>query len=751
MSVLTVKGFKKVNEFLDSEVLTTQDLTRLENMVLDSQGLKATKRGGFSFFNSNNIGNSINKMFDVVSNGSNLLLAFTGSALYKSINGTGIWSLVKSTLAGTKCRMSAYNGKFYFSGNSLFVTDGTNNWGVGINAPNLSTLTSEKVPIGGNLQNLTPNAKYKWCLVYVTDTGEMSYPSTAFTFYINATNNNSTDGSYQAIQFKNLPVSSDSRVVGRLLYRTQADGEIFYLLTRLDNTTTSFLDWYPDTKLDLSKQLELPGVPSSAVYSCIHKERLFLANLVYANTVTQPTWMKAGINGYEFHADLNVAVGGMTTGATYGYKVIWIDKNGMISNSYSCSVVLTGGKTSVDVRNLPTPPNANIECRLYRTQANGATYLFLTTSNNATFFDDKADASLGSEQCPGPTVSLSTSSCGVIFSEIGKPNQMNLYNPNDPTASFLIQVYPDDSDEITGIVDYDQSVIVFKRNSISRIITSGDPQGWILQRLQDNIGCDQPESIVKAGSKLYFMNNGKLYRANSPDSIPTIDALPNIISNDYVNTFKSITAVHDACYSSSNNWYVLLTTINSKKTILVFDEKLEAWYKFLPDTENPLSWESCIEKIYGTNKGALLFGHSLIGQVSKYDTSVTVDTYTALISTEIQCLLQTKTFTVSDPNVLIRLRRILANYKKKAGIANPTHYIYSMDDGLYRQSTDGISVVEGYTTNVLVTDAMTGGIAPNNVLVTTNKFYYQIYGTALNEFNGLNIDYRTINRGRRAV
>ena len=751
MSVLTVKGFKKVNEFLDPEVLTTQDLTRLENMVLDSQGLKATKRGGFSFFNSNNIGNSIYKMFDVVSSGSNLLLGYTGAALYKSVGGTGAWSLVKSTAAGTKCRMSAYNGKFYFSGSSLFVTDGTNNWGVGINAPNLSTLTSEKVPIGGNLQNLTPNAKYKWCLVYITDIGEMSYPSTAFTFYINATDNNSTDKSYQAIQFKNLPVSSDSRVVGRLLYRTQADGEVFYLLTRLDNTTTSFLDWYPDTKLDLSKQLELPGVPSTAVYSCIHKERLFLANLAHANTVTQPTWMKAGINGYEFHADLNAAVGGMTTGATYGYKVIWIDKSGMVSNSYSCSIVLTGGNTSVDVRNIPTPPNADIECRLYRTAANGATYLFLTTSNNATFFDDKADASLGGEQCPSPTVSITTASCGVIFSEIGKPNQMNLYNPNDPTASFLIQVYPDDSDEITGIVDYNQSVIVFKKNSISRIITSGDPQGWVLQKLQDNIGCDQPESIVKAGSKLYFMNNGKLYRANSPDSIPTIDALPNIISNDYVNTFKSITAVHDACYSSSNNWYVLLTTISSKKTILVFDEKLETWYKFLPDTENPLSWESCIEKIYGINKGVLLFGHSLIGQVSKYDTSVTVDTYTTLISTEIQCLLQTKTFTVNDPNVLIRLRRILANYKKKAGIANPTHYLYSIDDGLYRQSTDGIVVVDGYTTNTLVTDAMTGGIAPNNVLTTTNKFYYQIYGTALNEFNGLDVDYRIINRGRRAV
>ncbi len=751
MSVLEVKGFKKVNEFLDPEILTAQDLTRLENMVLDSQGLKAVKRGGFSFFNSNNIGNSIYKMFDIAVGGSNLLLAYTGSALYKSVNGAGAWSLVKATASGTECRMSAYNGKFYFSGSSLFATDGTNNWSVGIAAPWLYTLTSEKVPIGGNLQNLTPNAKYKWCLVYITDVGEMSYPSTAFTYYINATDNNSTDNSYQAIQFKNLPVSTDSRVVGRLIYRTKADGEVFYLLTRLDNTTTSFLDWYPDTKLDLSQQLELPGIPSTAKYSCVHKERLLLANLSYSNTVTQPTWMKAGINGYEFHADLNSAVGSMTTGATYGYKVVWIDKSGLISNSYSCSIILTGGATSVDVRNIPTPPNANIECRLYRTAANGATYYFLTTSNNATFFDDKADGSLGSEVLPGPSGSTSTYSCGVMFSEIGKPNQMNLYNPNNPTASFLIQVYPDDSDEITGIVDYDQSVIVFKKNSISRIITSGDPQGWVLQRLQDNIGCDQPESIVKAGSKLYFMNNKKLYRANSPDSIPTIDALPNIISNDYVNTFKSITSVNGACYSSSNNWYVLLATIGSNRTVLVFDEKLETWYKFLPDATNPLSWQSCIEKVYGTDKGALLFGHLTIGQVSKYDTSVSVDTYSALILTEIQCLLQTKTFTVSDPNVLIRLRRMLANYKKKAGIANPTHYIYSLDDGLYRQITDTAAVADGYVTNILVTDAMTGGSAPNNTLMITNKFYYQIYGTGLTEFNGLNIDYRLINRGRRAV
>ena len=56
--------------------------------------------------------------------------------------------------------------------------------------------------------------------------------------------------SFQAITLTNIPVSTDTQVTGRKIYRTDSGGVNYYYLTTInDNTTTSYIDSYPDMTL----------------------------------------------------------------------------------------------------------------------------------------------------------------------------------------------------------------------------------------------------------------------------------------------------------------------------------------------------------------------------------------------------------------------------------------------------------------------------------------------------------------------
>lgn len=74
-----------------------------------------------------------------------------------------------------------------------------------------------------------------------------------------------------------IPVSGNSRVTKRYLYRTKAGGSIYYFNQEIDNNTdTTVTDTTADTSLDTTILAPTDyGVPGAFKYMCLHKSRIF--------------------------------------------------------------------------------------------------------------------------------------------------------------------------------------------------------------------------------------------------------------------------------------------------------------------------------------------------------------------------------------------------------------------------------------------------------------------------------------------
>lgn len=807
MGSIVIKSIDKVDEFTDPELLPPTTAVRLENLVLDSQLNKPIKRGGFSVFNTNSAYGGIYSIEDLVdSAGNNQMLVLSGidgRSILKSAAGTGAWSTLKTmTTAFAKLRLATYSGRFYITNgvDAPFATDLTTNTDLLLTAPDVSNVTTEH-STGGDL---TPNAKYYWALAYITKDGEISPSSAWITHNYSKTSGNSTYTGYGTIDLKILPVSSDPRVVGRLLYRTRADELFPFLLTRLDNVSTTYSDHSADTLLDLSQAIKYGQAINTCKYLITHKERLFMGYLTLTDIAPKMIRNGLGSNGAVFAGAEFVYPTSMAAG-NYYYRVIFVDKYGNVSaHAQTAAITIAAGK-SIELTNIPQPIGEGIESRLYRSKSYGGNtqltdFFFVGNNYSNKYLDTMTDAQLGAGTQPAPTTSTTGYSSGVLYSEIGKPSQVPSEN--------LILVYPDDVDFITGLVDDEDGVLVVKQNSICKIFTRGEPLSWEVRKLVSQIGCDQPLSIQKIGSRVYFLNNKQLYRY--PDSVD----FP--VNKDLNATLKTVTAINDSAYSNYHQWYVLIVTITNTKYILIYSEKLDTWYKF----SSTLTWECVTEKLNGADRGKLIFGTSSIYTLWKYDESISLDN-----GAEIIPWLKFKTFISPEPNTLIRLRKLWANYKKKTYLP-VNHTFFSAESksivGLSAVSTniltdtfsksntfangdrvmlDDIAITTGINNSTVyyvinatptsfslsltqggaavdltggdgwctvyplitatdnvdspqqgnnklfrkITDAMT----PEKALTALNKLIYQIDGAGLAEFNGAKIEYREVNRGQR--
>jgi hypothetical protein len=745
MEDLHIKGIEKVNEFGDPELIKPTELAILDNMVLDVQGGKAIKRGAVNVFNSNfTTASGIKSLHDVIdSAGTNHLLAVSGTVLQKSKNGTAAWSNLKTGLTtGLKMAVLPYNGKFVcFNGTDApFVTDITTVWTLGVTPPAVTNIApygtlyyETPFDTGGDLE---VNAQYKWCLVYVTDSGEYSSPSAPFTYYpltddvlttpVIEVGTPAVEYSIRKVTLTPLPVSGDSRVVSKLLFRTKANGDVYYLAATLDNDTTVYTDGLADLKLDTSRSLEYYSAPAVVKYGCVHKERTILGNFQVPKFVWQPTHAKANATTYagaQFDAALSDTSGSLTTGATYKYRFIWRDMLGQVSGYKETTIVLSGGKTSVDLNHISLPIT-DVEVRIYRTAANGSTYYYLSSDVDVKghHWDGTADASLGAETLPAETTGNDTYKSAIIYSEVGQASQFPALN--------IIQIFPDDGDQITGVVDFQDMVIIYKENSICRLRTLGVPGNWQLDKIYEKRGCDEPLSIKRAGDKIYFRSGKQIYRF--PDYMEGPISLSRIVS------FRSLTTATDSFYSDYYGWYGVI----GGGVVYIYDEKTNCWYKFTSALVTNIG--CAIEKLHGNSRNTLLFGYSDLGIVGKYDTTGTSDNNN-VTTAQITPKIRTKTFTIKDASAFIRLRILLANYKKLDD-QTVTHTLVCPEDAKQKAVTDSTNSTASsdYKNEKYVTDAMTGD------LKFPNKVYYEISGIGLTEFNSATLKYRVVNRGKRA-
>lgn len=714
MENLTLNSFSKVDEFTDPTLLQQNIATQLDNVILSKNSGKPTKRGGIIRFNSNDIsGLADNRGFkslhDVVdSQGNNLLLGQAGTNFYKSTDGTDAWTSIKSGLTDNlRTRLAIYFSKFFVTNNIdlPFITDGASVWNLHLEKPNVSgtTIAHPLVKPGADA-SFMDEGYYYYLIVYVDENGNQSEPSNFLFSEISGST---------FTYFNDLPVPTDNRITAKKIYRTNVivvgskPVGALYLAATLDVNETNYNDATLDVDLDTSDILEYPIEFLTIKYLKTHKNRLFSANITRKNVqVIQPTKLSLGY----------ATSGGNVADGVYKYKCRWVFDNDYKSVwSDEISLTVTGGSGSALVTvTIPIYGFLDyyknfgfgiIGVELSRTKAGGSTFYVLgdyptdgsLDTDGWVFSDNNNDTLLTVEIVDYDTA---TEANALYVSELDKFSTFKDIRYN---------VFPDDGDEITGIFDDEDGLLIFKKNSICKLFTSGDPGDWILKKLVEEIGSDDGDTIAEIEDAYYFMYKGRAYTFRSPRGYyQSENSLVKWISKDLNNTFLSVDTFHDAAFISKVGWYVLVATINSQSYLLVYDSTVDSWYRFYFLTGGEY-WQTIIEKKHGDNRGAMILGNSKNEYLKYYLRSSLTDygeadyafdglgslalddldnpAYIGAQTAQIQPRIVTKTFISL---AVIRLHKVIANYIKKDGY-DVNFRIEDADSGLQKNYTDNIN------------------------------------------------------------
>lgn len=759
MKEITIRGIKGVNEALHPELLDAGQLADMENMILNSSGEAGmpVKRGAYRKYNTNGAGSSVRSLCDAVDEaGNNYVLAAVSTALKKSADGTGVFQNVKTGLDGYASMrfVEIGNGAYLFTNGVdkpflVFGAGFVSSVNLEIAAPDVSSIVTSHSS-GGYLSE----GHYRYMLVYATETGERSNPSQPVTHYKNSYGSiASTDATDKKIRLKNLPVSSDARVTKRLLYRTKAlsnsdSMHVYYLRAVLNNSDTTFDDdgtESSDDSLYMNDSPVFQQLPPAAKYTARHRGRVYFGNVEleeknyfnppHAKTDPSPGSWTAG-SAFDI-ISVQASLSGPYDGTFYQYRCVFVDENGVESDPVDTPVMnLNGGgaypdSVKVDLGHIPfagtgIAARPNVKRRIYRTKRNDSSFYLLGEFDLSTIDqlsvlmspdgDTVNDDDLGSQY--GAPAMLSYKS-GIVFSEAAQPANCKAEN--------IVLVFDDDGDEITGIADDGDGILVFKAKSICKIFTSGAPVNWRTVMVSEQTGCSNPESLVKLDRSYFFRSGVHFYKYGGGLTLLSA-AIPS--------TVNAITNVTASEYDAGKHWYVVSVSEGSSNYLLVYDERIGSWYRFTISQAKALAM-----KQYGTGEGALLIGG--VNYLLHYNESYDTDNENDLEPVEITTYIKTATIVFGDGISEVRLRKLFLEYENSGSI---TVTLSNPDiDGITGRRVSTLNPgVAGVVSWRLIPDAM-----PSGTLQTTPKISFEITGSGLQAFKSLRLLFHEINRGTR--
>jgi len=757
-----VKGIKGVNESVDPELLQDGVLTAMENMVLDVIEGVPTARPRFKPYGSSQAG-AIQSLDEVSVNGVDYLISCINGTLYKSQNGVGSWTAVKTGLNTTaRLRTASFNQQVICTNgvDPLFITDLVNNFNLSLPVPDVTNIRITASATGGKM---TDQSNYQYVFVFMASDGSLSAPSQPFQGFGIAGGQYTTGGTgnnTSSVNLSGLPTTTDPRITQLWIFRTQANKLDFFFLTSLTIGTTTFADGFADTALDLASPLTIVNTPNTAKYVLVHKDRIFVANLS-KTPATFPTYPFVDTNPhdpvrylYPYQTTTDpVSPTGLTPNSQYQYGATYLLADGtetelrigptytsLATNKYPAYVELmmplvpsAPGSNSYIVAN----PNI-VGVKLYRTKAGLGTFYFLYSfqfsfppgpyagifpSPMIGYTDTADDSSLTQAYTGLSTLNLNSA---VMWSEAEQIQQFNDLN--------IQNVSPDDGDPITGIMDDNDGILIFKQSSIFKLYTTGvQPSG--LFKVVPNIGCDQPNSLIGISGQTFFASKNQLYvYANG-----MVDPMP--VSQNLRNTFSSVTSWNSVTFSEVYQYVIWDVSIGTDNYLLILDLKSKdfaRWYKW---KVTPGSF--ILERQIGNDKGLLIIAGNDGGttKLGVLDTTgaTTTDSWSSLNYIPIQRV-RTKTF--SDGGVgLMRPRKFWLN-RDKNGLSF-TCYLESPDNNAVASILDS-GLLNATDTFKQITDGMT------NPIYIANRLFFDFIGSGLTAFRSLLFEYTPIQRGSRA-
>lgn len=239
----------------------------------------------------------------------------------------------------------------------------------------------------------------------------------------------------------------------------------------------------------------------------------------------------------------------------------------------------------------------------------------------------------------------------VIWSDVGEPELI------DP--SFTAEFRTNDGDRVTGLKNYNASIVIAKERSFHRVV-GDNPDNFLLQELSDQYGCLSNRAMVVFEDRLWFLDSKGIVEYNGSGV--------RVVSNKVEPIFRSMNveaardnalAIHVREFNEV--WFSIPTNGSSvNNTIVVYDYLTDAWTKYEGLTLSHLF----IAKGGLASRTPFFGGYT--GTVSFFGASLVSDNGQA-----ITCMMDTRFLAATGQTVEREYRRFYVNLEPVLGITLP--------------------------------------------------------------------------------
>jgi len=200
---------------------------------------------------------------------------------------------------------------------------------------------------------------------------------------------------------------------------------------------------------------------------------------------------------------------------------------------------------------------------------------------------------------------------------VSNPNRLyfsEVLNFDNWPALNFIDISPNDGDWITGLMPYDDYLIIAKNRSMWILVGTG-PSDFEVRRIHDGVGCVAPRSLTKMAQTFVFASSEGLYMSDLSQEVLLSERLKETWRGLNQRRLNQIAAIYydhklrvDVPNGSStkNNLRIVYDTIQKALSLEEFTDHA-----------------SCYTKFTEAGQEILLYGHATEGQVSRADFGTT--------------------------------------------------------------------------------------------------------------------------------
>jgi len=292
-------------------------------------------------------------------------------------------------------------------------------------------------------------------------------------------------------------------------------------------------------------------------------------------------------------------VAGILTGA-YRYRVTYRNYQGFESNSSSASATETMSSEKCELTDIPRSSDPQVvERRIYRTEAGGTVYKFLTTIEDnslTTYSDNISDASLGA--------TLETDhDVPEVFSEVHSHKSL--------LRGYNYDTFGSTSDETQSIETLSDSMVVMQKHKVWNLNTMEEPEE-LAQSLAAR-GVPNPKACWNAGEVLIMVDNSGIFLYDKLTDVsisvpiePLFDAEgthPRRINEKYANNLCACTL--------NDKVIVSYTSINEETpvndTTIVYDKRNGIFQGIMPIGFSDFTVNKTDKIIYGAGTDGIIY------------------------------------------------------------------------------------------------------------------------------------------------